>query len=467
MRKGLIRRSLRCREEIGRQPLVWNSYVSSTMDSHIGVRQQQLGERIHIDGAEWDAGPAVSYETWCRDRLLPVDTLAERYHIGRVNPSHSCAVKVEAVYCELNSVLLTVSITRYMDKYARLMQILQPITSEVFRGFSQLFELYFHYIFKIFGQRDAFSGTRGQVEAPNLLTARLRATLVRISQGLDDQRSKNSITSNNQPSHMTVGNQPNFFDLTQLTVNQGTPNTSFSAVNMYGLKERYVAVESLTCVAQMLRKSRPHLQTVLTQDALALLDNFYSRTVDVAADLREHAYQTVARLLLNVGGYVDRIGNVRWELKEIGTQHNGYVDLLLGEFKHYANRLAHADIPKEIREILLEFGVDNLAEVLVEAFSRAKRCTHEGRALMSLDLQILISGLRHLAPQRFASNLQVVEVYIKAYYLPETEYLHWVRSHPEYTKAQVISLINIVAYGHKWTRKLRADVLEKIEAGDY
>ncbi|MCO5604365.1 hypothetical protein L7F22_058530 [Adiantum nelumboides] len=144
-----------------------------------------------------------------------------------------------------------------------------------------------------------------------------------------------------------------------------------------------------------------------------------------------------------------------------------YVDLLLGEFKHYANRLAHADIPKEIREILLEFGVDNLAEVLVEAFSRAKRCTHEGRALMSLDLQILISGLRHLAPQRFASNLQVVEAYIKAYYLPETEYLHWVRSHPEYTKAQVISLINIVAYGHKWTRKLRADVLEKIEAGEY
>ncbi|MCO5614189.1 hypothetical protein L7F22_068470 [Adiantum nelumboides] len=51
MRKGLIRRSPRCKEEIERQPLIWNSYVFSTVDSHIGVRQQQLGERTHIDWA--------------------------------------------------------------------------------------------------------------------------------------------------------------------------------------------------------------------------------------------------------------------------------------------------------------------------------------------------------------------------------------------------------------------------------
>lgn len=379
---------------------------------------------------------------------------------------HSCQVHI----ADDENLILTgsaVGILRYMDKYARLMQILQPITTEVFRGFGQLFELYFHCIFKLFGQRDAFGGSRGQVETPNLMTARLRATLVRISQGLEDQRSKNAATANNQPSHLTASSQLNHADVSQTGLSQGASSTFLSAINMYGLKERYVAVESLSCVAQMLKRSRPHLQTVMTQDALASLDNFYSRTVDVAADLREHVYRTVARLLLNVGGYVDRVGNVRWELKEIGTEHNGYVDLLLGEFKHYANKLAHADIPKEIREILLEYGVDNLAEVLLEGLSRAKRCTNEGRALMSLDLQVLINGLRHLAPHRLAVNLHVVEAYIKAYYLPETEYLHWVRSHPEYTKGQVISLINLVAYGHKWTRKSRAEVLDRIEAGEY
>ena len=54
-----------------------------------------------------------------------------------------------------------------------------------------------------------------------------------------------------------------------------------------------------------------------------------------------------------------------------------------------------------------------MAEVLVEGLSRVKRCTNEGRALMSLDLQVLINGLRHLAPHRFASNLHIVEAYIK------------------------------------------------------
>ncbi|MCO5558177.1 hypothetical protein L7F22_011755 [Adiantum nelumboides] len=83
MRKGLIRGSSRCKEEIERQPLFWNSYVYSIMDSHTGVRQQQLEERIHIDWAVWDARPAASYEAWCRVGLLPVDTLAERYRIGR------------------------------------------------------------------------------------------------------------------------------------------------------------------------------------------------------------------------------------------------------------------------------------------------------------------------------------------------------------------------------------------------
>jgi hypothetical protein len=64
-------------------------------------------------------------------------------------------------------------------------------------------------------------------------------------------------------------------------------------------------------------------------------------------------------------------------------------------------------------ELLLEYGVDTLAETLVEGLSRVRRCNNEGRALMSLDLQVLINGLQHLAPPRLRSNLQIVETYIK------------------------------------------------------
>lgn len=104
---------------------------------------------------------------------------------------------------------------------------------------------------------------------------------------------------------------------------------------------------------------------------------------------------------------------------------NRYVDLLLGEFKHYTTRLANGGIRKEVRvrilfsllyifsnvlffsiinlsdQLLLEtisatqvqdtligYGLENLSETVVEGLSRVKRCTNEGRALMSLDFQV-------------------------------------------------------------------------------
>ncbi len=36
----------------------------------------------------------------------------------------------------------------------------------------------------------------------------------------------------------------------------------------------------------------------------------------------------------------------------------------------------------------------------------------------------------------------------------------------EYTKSQVIGLINLVATANNWKRKSRVDMVERIEAGD-
>lgn len=62
---------------------------------------------------------------------------------------------------------------RYMDKYARLMQILQPISVEVFKGMCQLFELYIFTLFRLFGQREAFqtqkAGESSSCEASSAL----------------------------------------------------------------------------------------------------------------------------------------------------------------------------------------------------------------------------------------------------------------------------------------------------------
>nr|GMD67269.1 syndetin isoform X2 [Ipomoea batatas] len=117
----------------------------------------------------------------------------------------------------------------------------------------------------------------------------------------------------------------------------------------------------------------------------------------------------------------------------------------------------------QVQDLLLEYGLDNVAETLVEGLSRVKRCTDEGRALMSLDLQVLINGLKHFVSVDVRPKLQIVETFIKAYYLPETEFVHWSRAHPEYSKSQVVGLVNLVATMKGWKRKTRLEVLEKIE----
>ncbi|KAL6204913.1 hypothetical protein ACLB2K_022180 [Fragaria x ananassa] len=345
----------------------------------------------------------------------------------------------------------SICLLRSMDKYARLMQKLEIVNMEFFKGICQLFEVFFHFVYETFARQNTNSGGKGSSDPINY---RLKTALSRIQQNCDQWMKPLSSSPTSFSSPFT---HSDITPMSPTSTNFGsTPGTSF------GLKERCAAADTLTLVARILHRSKAHLQRMLFQKNAAVED-FYVNLVDAVPDLIEHIHRTTARLLLHINGYVDRIANAKWEVKELGLEHNGYVDLLLGEFKHYKTRLAHGGIRKEVQDLLLEYGVEIVANTLVEGLSRVKRCSDEGRALMSLDLQVLINGLQHFVSMNVKPQLQIVEGFIKAYYLPETEYVHWARAHPEYTKNQIVGLINLVASMKGWKRKTRLEVLEKIE----
>ncbi|XP_020588821.1 syndetin isoform X2 [Phalaenopsis equestris] len=339
----------------------------------------------------------------------------------------------------------SICLLRLMDKYARLMQKLEIVNVDFFKGISQLFGVFYHFIFEVFGQRDANQ------------SARLKSSLSKIVQECDQGiRPQNQQFSSSPKSISTLLAHSDVMP----TIPSGTvPGTAF------GLKERCVAAETLSYVAQILHRSKAHLQSRLFQQNGALVEDFFGNLVDSVPDLIEHIHKTTARMLLHINGYTDRIANAKWEVKELGLEHNGYVDLLLGEFKHYKTRLVNGGIAKEVQDLLLEYGLENVAEVLTEGLSRVRRCSDEGRVLMSLDLQVLINGLQHFVSMNVKQKLQVVETFIKAFYLPETEYVHWARSHPEYSRSQIVGLVNLVAAMKGWKRRTRLEVLDRIESG--
>ncbi|KAA8544155.1 hypothetical protein F0562_022209 [Nyssa sinensis] len=337
----------------------------------------------------------------------------------------------------------SLSLLRLMDKYARLMQKLEIVNVEFFKGICQLFGIFFHFVFETFGQQNSYPTGKGLTDS---LTYQLKATLSRVTQDCDQWIKSPSVS---------------FSSSSPTSLNDVIPTSPPS--HFPSLKERCAGADTISLVARLLHRSKARLQSMLLQNNAAVVEDFYVNLVDSVPDLTEHIHRTTARLLLHINGYVDRIANAKWEVKELGLEHNGYVDLLLGEFKHYKTRLAHGGIQKEVQDRLLEYGLEDVAETLIEGLSRVKRCTDEGRALMSLDLQVLINGLQHFVSINVKPKLQRVETFIKAYYLPETEYVHWARAHPEFSKSQIIGLINLVATMKGWKRKTRLEVIEKIE----
>ncbi|KAJ0260158.1 DUF2451 domain-containing protein [Hirschfeldia incana] len=344
---------------------------------------------------------------------------------------------------------------RSMDKYSRLMQKLEIVNVEFFKGICQLFGVFFYFVYQVFGQENTNSGGKGVADSSN---HRLKSCVSRISQ--ECEQWINPQFSSSPSSSLSFPNTVHSLaDVTPASpIKTSLSGTSFS------LKERCAAVDTVSLVARILHKSKAHLQSMLMSRNGSLVEDFFGQLVGSVPELTEHLHRTTARILLHVNGYIDRIANSKWEIKELGVEHNGYVDLMLGEFKHYKTRLAHGGISQEVQNLLLQYGVEIFAEMLVEGFSRIKRCTDEGRALMSLDIQVLINGLQHFVPTKVKPKLQIVETFIKAYYLPETEYVHWARAHPEYTKAQVTGLVNLVATMKSWKRKTRLEVVDKIES---
>lgn len=346
----------------------------------------------------------------------------------------------------------SLSLLRSLDKYARLMQKLEIVNVEFFKGFCQLFGIFFHFVFETFGQQSIQPSGKAVTDT---LSYRLKTALSRIMQDCDQwMKPQSQSFSSSSPSSSSTS-------FSHMDVTPTSPPSYLTGASL-GLKERCAGADTIFVVARLLHRSKGHLQSMLQNNA-ALVEDFYAHLVDAVPDLVDHIHKTTARLLLHINGYVDRIASAKWEVKELGVEHNGYVDLLLGEFKHYKTRLAHGGIRKEVQDLLLEYGVDNVAEILVEGLSRVKRCTDEGRALMSLDLQVLINGLKHFISVDVRPKLQIVETFIKAYYLPETEFVHWSRAHPEYSKSQIVGLINLVSTMKGWKRKTRLEVLEKIE----
>lgn len=341
----------------------------------------------------------------------------------------------------------SLKIFRTIGKYLHMMQLLKPIAFEVMTCMAQLFDYYMYSVY-------LFYGTELSVMDSRNINFRLSSTLERIH--------KNLIAEPNSPEsaddHMLNKRDKIQAPKLSATVNVRDPQ------KMFGLQERIVAAESLVFLGEQMEFLQPHLEAIIPQNKKSFLTQFFSQTVNMASELRKPVYWSVSCRVINYDAVIHQISTVKWDVKEIMSQHNHYIDFLIKAFASFNNYLTdlgrNIPVPRPTYNHLWDQILRISARTFVEGYASAKKCSIEGRALMLLDYQQFLKNIEKLIDIKPIPDREFVEVYIKAYYIPEDGLEKWLSDHREYSIRQLIALVSTVDH---LNRKAKQKLINGLE----
>ncbi|XP_072029065.1 syndetin-like isoform X2 [Amphiura filiformis] len=338
----------------------------------------------------------------------------------------------------------TLNILRLFGKYMQMVAVLKPIAFDVVICMSQLFDYYLYAVYTFFSTdlSDALGLS---------LSNKIRTTLQRINDNLINNEPPAGMMPNPMENKEKVG-FPHISPMVNLT----------GMDKLHGLAERVVGTESLVFLAEQFQSLQSHLEGVIPASKKPFLQQFYSQTVSVASELRRPVYRGVASRCIDFEKILQLMFTVKWDIKDIMSQHSAYVDVLLQEFQIFSNRLTDVNrrvpVPTEVYTILWEHIIRLANRTFVEGYASARKCSNEGRALMQLDFQQFLLKLETLTEIRPIPDKEYVETYVKAYYLSEADMESWIKEHREYSSKQLTSLINCAINNKKARQRLLASV---------
>ncbi|KAF0304932.1 Syndetin [Amphibalanus amphitrite] len=351
-------------------------------------------------------------------------------------------------------------VLRLCGRYLRMMALLRTVALDVVVCLSQLFDFYLYTVYSLFAPPDDVGSS------PRLVSA-----LQRISDQLIERSPAQSAVGAD-PSRAAGGSPaPPAGPSTQWSSVRVPPASLNPAVELHrperlhGLAARLVAAESVVFIADQLELIRRHVEGNIPQSKRLYVQQFYGQTVAAAADVRGPVYFPVTSRVMDSDVILMRMANVNWEVKELCSQHSAYVDLMLRDLQVFSMRLEELGrrlpVPRPVYDTLWDQCVRVANRAFVEGFASARRCSNEGRALMQLDYQQFVTKLERLTRLRPLPERNLVETYVKAYYVPESGLDDWIRQHKEYTKRQVTGLIGCMSHVGKRARTRLLGLLEE------
>lgn len=241
---------------------------------------------------------------------------------------------------------------------------------------------------------------------------------------------------------------------------------------LHGLAERIVAVESLIFLSKQYEFLQEYLEHLVPQTNKIMLQQFYTQNITSATHLRKPTYMTVIAQAFDLRQILLSMSKINWEIKDVMSQHNSYIDMILREIQIFKLRLEDVVarkvvISNEVYKVLWESIAHIVTHTLVQGFSDAKKCSNGGRALMQLDFTQFLSKFEKISSLRPVPHKEYVENYVKAYYLPESELEKWIREHKEYSSKHLFGLVSCACQNNKKSRQRLLQVIEELEKNPF
>lgn len=321
----------------------------------------------------------------------------------------------------------TLNLIRLFGKYLNIASKLKIISFDILFYMMQLFYYYLNYVILNFAQREIDLNKR-------ILSENLANLLLKI-------KSEFSINSE---------------------VNYGPVKTRNEYMN--ALKQRIIISESLVFVATQLESllkkfSEEDLALSAKHKNLSRNKIYFEQFKDVLKqvyELRGPIYLYIVRFSCDYTNIYDSIVKLSWDLNEIMSTHNKYVDILILQIKQLLNDIdqlaSQIPINQSVKQSIVSQCVRIIMKTLVDGYSQAKKCSIEGRALMQLDFQSFLIKLEQLCDLKPVPDRDYVENYIKAFYLPDNSIEKWIKDHQEYTNKHTQSLISVMTHLSRKTR---------------
>ncbi|KAB0791414.1 hypothetical protein PPYR_03214 [Photinus pyralis] len=335
----------------------------------------------------------------------------------------------------------SLSLLRQIGKYLQMSQLLRPIAFDVIMCMTQLFDFYLYTV-------HLFFASDLTVASAALYSLKLNGTLKRIA---------DSLILDGESSDFSKIPKPHLSPIVDLNRSD----------TLHGLSERVAAVESLIFLAKQYEFLQGYLEYLLPPNNKILLQQFFQQTIVASTDLRRPIYMCVAARAFDLRQNLMAMSKINWEVKDVMSQHNSYIDVFLREVQIFRIRLEEISsgipVSGDVQNLLWESIAHIITHTLVQGFSEAKRCTNGGRALMQLDFTQFLSKFEKISSLRPVPHREYVENYVKAYYLPDSELERWIREHCEYSSKHLYGLVSCACQNNKKTRQKLIQLIEELE----